>query len=87
VGVALQWFFVGGFPLSQPKRWWWEPAAFITVCSTAAFVLVLIPGIRELSQLPALLAGLGWVYWFGLLLWKSLRSGWRLVRRTRVQEP
>jgi len=85
--IAFQWFLVGGFPLNQPKRWWWEPGAFITACSIAAFVLVLIPGIRELSQLPALLAGLGWLYWLGLLVWVSLRSGWRSVLRNRVQEP
>lgn len=79
--IAMQWFLVGGFPLKMPLRWWREPGAFITLCTLTAFVLVLIPGIASVAKLPALLAGLAWFWWFGLLVWKSLRSSWRLVRR------
>lgn len=75
--IPLQWFIVGGFPLIRPRHWWWEPGAFITICAVVAFVLVLIPGIRELSRLPMLFAALAWLFWFGLLVWKGLRAGWR----------
>lgn len=77
--AAIQWFLVGGFPLIQPRRWWWEPGAFITLCTAAAFVLVLIPGVRDLSKVPSFFALFAWLYWFGLLVWKVLRSGWRLI--------
>ena len=79
--ISLQWFFVGGFPLVRPRRWWWEPGAFITLCTLSAFVLVLIPGIRGLSRFPAFFAALAWFWWFGLLVWITLRSCWRLTRR------
>jgi len=79
--VPLQWFLFGSFPLIRPKRWWPEPGAFITLCTVAAFILVLIPGIGVLSRLPALFAGLAWFWWLGLLVWKTLRSGWRLAAR------
>ncbi|MGD0292450.1 MAG: hypothetical protein ABSB30_01215 [Terracidiphilus sp.] len=79
--IALQWFLLGGFPLIQPRRWWWEPGAFITLCTLAAFVIVLIPVIDAASKLPMLFALLAWLWWFGLLVWKSFRYGWRLARR------
>lgn len=79
--IAIQWFLVGGFPLIRPRRWWWEPGAFITLCTVAAFVLVLIPGIGALSKLPMLFALPAWLFWFGLLVWKGLRLGWRLAAR------
>jgi hypothetical protein len=80
-GVAFQWFLVGGFPLIRPRRWWWEPGAFITLCTVAAFALVLIPGVGTLSRLPMPFALLAWLFWFGLLVWKGLRLGWRLAAR------
>jgi len=79
--VAVQWFLVGGFPLVRPRHWWWEPGAFITLCTLTAFMLELIPGVREFSELPMFFAVLAWFWWFGLLVWKSVRSGWRLARR------
>jgi len=79
--VAVQWFLVGGFPLIRPRRWWWEPGAFITLCTLSAYVLVLIPIIEALAKIPAYFAGLAWLWWFGLLVWKTLRSGWLLTRR------
>jgi hypothetical protein len=77
--IPLQWFFIGGFPLVRPRRWWWESGAFITLCTLAAFVMELIPVVREFSELPMLFALLAWLWWFGLLVWKTLRSGWRLA--------
>jgi hypothetical protein len=79
--VAIQWFFIGGFPLIRPRQWWWEPGAFITLCAVVAFVLVLIPGLGALSRLPMLFALPAWVFWFCLLVWKGLRLGWRVVAR------
>jgi hypothetical protein len=77
--IAILWFLIGGFPLVRPRHWWWEPGAFITLCTLAAFVLVLIPGIRELSPFLMLFAVLAWLFWFGLLVWKALKLAWRLV--------
>jgi hypothetical protein len=79
--IALQWILVGGFPLVQTRRIWAEPGAFITACALAAFGLVAIPTLSEVARLPSLMAGLAWFWWFGLLVWKTLRSGWRLVSR------
>jgi hypothetical protein len=82
--VAAQWILVGAFPLSRPKRWWREPGAFITCCTVIGFGLVLIRPIEGLARLPALLAALAWLWWFGLFVWKSGRLGWRIVSRRRV---
>jgi hypothetical protein len=82
--VAIQWFLVGGFPLTRPKRRWLEPGAFITICAVLAFGLVLISPIRELSLLPASSAVLAWFWWFGLLLWKCARSGLRFIASRRA---
>ncbi len=79
--IAIQWMLVGGFPLSQPKRWWREPGAFITICAALGFGLVLIPALREFALLPATFAALAWLWWLGLLVWKCARFGWRLVAR------
>jgi hypothetical protein len=77
--IPVQWFIVGGFPLIRPKRWWWEPSTFITLCTLTALVMVIIPGVREFSRIPMLLAVLAWLYWFGLLVWKTIRGGWKLA--------
>jgi len=79
--LLIQWLLIGGFPLIQPKSWWKEPGAFIALCTVIALILVLIPGISWLARLPMLFALFAWFYWFGLLLWKSLRCGWWLVRQ------
>jgi hypothetical protein len=79
--ILLQWFLVGGFPLIRPRRWWGEPGAFIMLCTLTAFVIVLIPGIGALAKLPMLFALFAWFWWFGLLVWMTLRSGWRLLAR------
>jgi len=79
--IAVQWILVGGLPLIQPKRWWAEPGAFITCCTVIAFGLVLIRPIEEFARLPVLLAVLAWFWWFGLLVWKGIRFGWRRVTK------
>jgi hypothetical protein len=85
--IALQWFLVGGFPLVRNLRWreWWtEPGAFITACGVPAGLLALFPVVEGVAQVPALLAMLGWYWWFGLLVWRLLRGTWRLVVRRPV---
>lgn len=77
--IALQWFLVGAFPLSQPRNWWAEPGAFITVCTVIAFGILLIRPINDLARLPARLAMFAWFWWFALLVWKSIRFTWRRV--------
>ena len=83
--VFVQWLLVGGFPLILPRRWWWEPGAMITIFTLITFAMVLIPGVREVSEFAAFFALLAWLWWFGLLVWTGLRSGWRLIRRTKPQ--
>ncbi len=85
--VAVQWFLVGAFPLVRPKLWWFEPGAFITVCTVIAFGIVFVRPIAELARLPALLAAFVWFWWFGLLIWKTARSVWKLAARRRVATP
>jgi hypothetical protein len=79
--VAVQWFLVGGFPLVRPSRLWWEPGAFITLCILAALPIAFIRVIEPVALILAFFAGLTWLWWFGLLVWKTLRSGWWLARR------
>ena len=79
--IPIQWFFVGGIPLIQPGRWWREPGAFITLCTLGSFVLVLIFTTGPPATGPVLFAWFAWFWWFGLLVWKILRSGWRMAAR------
>jgi hypothetical protein len=80
--IAIQWFLVGGFPLVRTQKWWADPGSFITACTALAGGIVLIPVIHEAARLLALIAILGWFWWFGLLVWKTLQFVWR--RRTIV---
>ena len=80
--ILLQWLVIGGFPLTRPQQWWREPGAFITLCTLTAFVLVLIPPTSAVSKLPMLFAVLVWLWWFGLLIWKCARIGWRAAARS-----
>jgi hypothetical protein len=79
--ILIQWFLIGGYPLIRPKRWWWEPGTFITLCIIISLVLILNPWIDYLSGIPILFAFFAWFWWFGLLIWKSLQGIWRLARR------
>jgi hypothetical protein len=75
--IALQWFLIGGFPLVQSNRWWGEPGAFITATNFIAACIAIIPVVDGLARLPVLIAGVGWLWWFGLLLWIPLHKAWQ----------
>jgi hypothetical protein len=72
--IAVQWFLVGGFPLRRPKRSLADPAIFITTCAVLAAGLAFIHPVEGLARLPAICAAFGRVWWFGLLLWTSIRG-------------
>jgi hypothetical protein len=82
--VMIEWLLVGGFPLVLPRHWWGEPGAFITASAVAAALLVATPWSVPLSNIPLLLIAIGWLWWLGLLAWKSLRFGWRWTARMLV---
>ena len=82
--IAIQWFFMGGFPLVQTRKWWADPGSFITACAVLAGAIALIPVVDDIARLPALLAMLAWLWWFGLLVWKTLQFGWRMITAWRV---
>ena len=83
---GLWWFVVGGFPLVRPRRWWLEPGAFITACTIpVALASLLIPDgfalrvpiVHPAAMIPVLILMLAWLWWFGLLIWKTVRFGLR----------
>lgn len=84
--IMIQWFFIGGYPMIQPTRWWSEPGAFITACTAVGSAVALIPVIEIIGRLPAFIAFLGWVAWFGLLIWQPVRLAFRstLGRQRRL---
>jgi hypothetical protein len=75
--IALQWFLIGGFPLIRSERWWGEPGAFITANNFVGACIAIIPVIDGLARLPALIAWVGWLWWFGLLLWIPAHRAWQ----------
>jgi hypothetical protein len=77
--IALQWFIIGGFPLIRTQIWWADPGSFITGCAVLAGVIALIPVVDCFAKLPALIAMLGWLWWFGLLVWRTLQFGWGIT--------
>jgi hypothetical protein len=82
--IAMQWFLMGGFPLVRTQKWWADPGAFITTCAVLAGSIALIPVVDGIARLPALLAMLAWLWWFGLLIWKTLQFGWRMIPAWRA---
>jgi hypothetical protein len=75
--IALQWILVGAFPLTHPRRWFWEPGALITICTCTVILAIFAPFL--------------WLFWFVLLVWRLLQGGYRRVvlalrfyRRTAV---
>ena len=82
--IAGQWFLMGGFPLVRTQKWWAEPGSFITACAVLAGAIALIPVVDDLARLPALIAVLAFLWWFGLLVWKTLQFGWRMTTAWRV---
>ena len=75
--VLIQWILVGGIPLVRPKRWWLEPGAFITTAAIIGASRTLIPRMFELARIPAVSAGIGWLWWLGLVFWKIGRLAWQ----------
>ena len=82
--IAVQWFLLGGFPLARTQKWWADPGSFITVCAVLAGAITLIPVVGGSASLPALFAMLAWLWWFGLLVWKTLQFGWRITTARRL---
>ena len=82
--ITMQWFLMGGFPLMQSRRWWADPGAFITACAVLAGTIALIPVIDGFAKLPALIAMLAWLWWFGLLVWKTLQFGWKMTTAWQI---
>jgi hypothetical protein len=82
--IAIQWFLMGGFPLVRTQKWWVDPGSFITACAVLAGALALIPVVDDFARLPASIAMLAWLWWFGLLAWKTLQFGWRMTTAWRM---
>jgi hypothetical protein len=82
--IAIQWFLMGGFPLVGTQKWWADPGTFITACTALAGGLALISVIGEVARLPALIAMLAWLWWFGLFVWRTLQFGWKMKTAWRV---
>ena len=77
LSMILQWLLVGGFPLVKPRKWWGEPAAFITAFTLAGACISMIPAIDGMARLTALIAFFGWMGWFGLLVWVPVHFAWQ----------
>ena len=82
--IAMQWFLMGGFPLVRSQKWWADPGSFITGCAVVAGAVALIPGVDEIARLPASIAMLAFLWWFGLLVWRTLQFGWRMSTARRA---
>jgi len=80
--IAIQWFLMGALPLVRTRKRWAEPGVFITACSVLAGAIAMTPVIDGLARLPASIAMLTWILWFGFLVGKALQFVWR--RRTIV---
>jgi hypothetical protein len=78
--IPIQWLLVGAFPLLQPRRWWAEPGAFITLTTVLSAVLAIPSMINSdigyALELPLLFIPFAWLWWFGLLLWKPAYLAW-----------
>ena len=82
--IAIQWFLMGGFPLGRTQKWWADPGSFITACAVLAGAIALIPVVDGLARLPALIAMLAYLWWLGLLIWRTLQFGWGMTTAWRV---
>jgi hypothetical protein len=83
VFIAVQWFLMGAFPLVRTRKWWADPGAFITACAALAGAIALIPKVGDFARLPVSIAMLAWLWWFVLLVWKTLQFGWRMATAWR----
>ena len=91
---VVWWLIVGGFPLVRPRRWWLEPGVLITACTIpVALASLLIPDgfafrvpiVDPAAMIPAVIAMLAWLWWFGLLIWKTFRLAFRSFVGSRQQ--
>jgi|KBSSwiStaDraftv2_1062776.scaffolds.fasta_scaffold01120_16 hypothetical protein len=80
--IAVQWFLIGSFPLIRPTRWWVEPSALITLCTTIGSGIALVPVIDVFGRLAVLFAFFGWLWYFALLLWKPVQLAWQSTLRS-----
>lgn len=83
--VPIQWFLIGAFPLLAPRRWLCEPGTLITICTSISvlyLVLCFVLPIQDIGEwfyaILILFVGLVWLFWFGLLIWKCVRVGWKI---------
>lgn len=81
--IVLQWFLIGSFPLTRPRRSWQEPGAFITIGTLIAAALATNSFTENLARLPELFVIVAWFWWLGLLVWKVIQFGWRAVMKSR----
>jgi hypothetical protein len=82
--VAVEWLFVGGFPLIRPRRWWLEPGALITILTLALTALTTAPHEANMAGNLSIISACVWLWWFGLLIWKTLLFGWRRTTAWRA---
>jgi hypothetical protein len=94
--IAVQWLVLGGLPLVQPRRWWLEPGACNTVCTVVEVLLLTIGTLIAAIGTEGVLVAAGllafllllvvlftWLVWLALLLWKTIKSGWKLATSIR----
>jgi hypothetical protein len=72
--IFVEWTLVGGFPLVHPRRWWLEPGAVITLCAIVGILLSLLPYEHAFARTPEMVAGLAWLCWSGLLVWRTFQG-------------
>ena len=89
--VPLQWFLIGAFPLATSHRWYLDPGAAITICTSIMSSLILLSRMLPIAETVDVISTLGmaiefflWLCWGSLLLWKGLHGGWRLLLRSRL---
>ena len=82
--IVFQWFLIGSFPLTSPRRSWQEPGAFITIGALIAAALATNSFTEDLARLPDLFVIVAWFWWFGLLIWRCIQLGWRTVMKSRT---
>jgi len=77
--VFVQWTLVGGFPLMGERRRWIEPGAFITLCAIVGVLLSILPVVYSFARIPGSLAVLAWLWWLGLLVWRTFQVTRRAI--------
>lgn len=77
--LVIQWFFVGAFPLKQPKNWWHGSGTLITACMVIGAIFSFSNSLSWFVKPLALIAGITWFCWFVLILWSGTKTILRLV--------